>query len=44
MTKTQQRQELLAVFYCQSVEARERRVEKLCDNAEKRASTAKLSR
>jgi uncharacterized protein YdeI (YjbR/CyaY-like superfamily) len=37
MTKTQRRQELLAVFYYQSVEARERRVEKLCDNAESRA-------
>ena len=37
MTKTQQRQELLGVFYYQSIEARQRRVEKLCDNAEKRA-------
>ena len=37
MTQTQRRQELLGVFYYQSVEARQRRVEKLCDNAEKRA-------
>jgi hypothetical protein len=37
MTLTQRRQELLGVFYYQSIEARERRVEKLCDNAEKRA-------
>ena len=37
MTQTQRRQELLGAFYYQTVEARERRVEKLCDNAEKRA-------
>jgi hypothetical protein len=37
MTQTQRRQELLGVFYYQSIEARQRRVEKLCDNAEKRA-------
>jgi hypothetical protein len=37
MTQTQRRQELLGVFYYQSVEARQRRVEKLCHNAEKRA-------
>jgi uncharacterized protein YdeI (YjbR/CyaY-like superfamily) len=37
MTPTQRRQELLGVFYYQSIEARERRVDKLCDNAEKRA-------
>jgi uncharacterized protein YdeI (YjbR/CyaY-like superfamily) len=37
MTVTQRRQELLAIFYYQSVEARQRRVDKLCDNAEKRA-------
>jgi hypothetical protein len=37
MTQTQQRQELLGVFYYQSIEARQRRVEKLCENAEKRA-------
>ncbi len=36
LTQTQRRQELLAIFYYQSVEARNRRVEKLCDNAEKR--------
>ncbi len=34
---TQRRQELLAIFYYQGVEAQQRRVEKLCDNAEKRA-------
>lgn len=37
MTQTQRRQELLGVFYYQSIEARQRRVERLCDNAEKRA-------
>ncbi len=37
MTQTQRRQELLGVFYYQSIEARERRVEKLCDRAEDRA-------
>ena len=37
MTQTQRRQELLAVFYYQGIEARQRRVEKLCDNAAKRA-------
>jgi len=37
MTQTQRRQELLGVFYYQSIEARQRRVEKLCDTAEKRA-------
>jgi hypothetical protein len=37
MTQTQRRQELLAVFYYQSIEARQRRVDKLCDNAAKRA-------
>jgi Bacteriocin-protection, YdeI or OmpD-Associated/Domain of unknown function (DUF1905) len=37
MTQTQRRQELLAVFYYQGIEARVRRVDKLCDNAEKRA-------
>ena len=37
MTQTQRRQELLGVFYYRSIEARQRRVEKLCDNAEKRA-------
>jgi hypothetical protein len=36
MTPLQRRQQLLGVFYYQSVEARERRVEKLCDEAEKR--------
>ena len=37
MTQTQRRLELLGVFYYQSLEARQRRVEKLCDSAEKRA-------
>jgi uncharacterized protein YdeI (YjbR/CyaY-like superfamily) len=37
MTQTQRRQELLGVLYYQGIEARQRRVEKLCDNAEKRA-------
>jgi hypothetical protein len=37
MTQTQRRQELLGVFYYQSVEARQRRAEKLCHNAEKHA-------
>lgn len=35
MTPFQRRQQLLGVFYYQSVEARLRRVEKLCDEAEK---------
>jgi hypothetical protein len=37
MTQTQRRQELLGVFYYRSIEARQRRVDKLCDNAAKRA-------
>lgn len=37
MTQTQRRQELLAVFYYQGIEARARRVQKLCENAERRA-------
>lgn len=37
MTEVQRRQHLLGVFYYQSVEAREKRVEKLCDEAEQRA-------
>jgi hypothetical protein len=37
MTQTQRRLELLGVFYYQSLEARQRRDEKLCDSAEKRA-------
>jgi len=36
MTETQRRGELMAVFYYQTPEARQRRVEKLCDAAEKR--------
>jgi uncharacterized protein YdeI (YjbR/CyaY-like superfamily) len=35
MTPTQRRAELLGVFYYQTPEARQRRVEKLCDVAEK---------
>ena len=37
MTSLQRRGELLAVFYYQSPEARQKRVERLCDEAEKRA-------
>ena len=37
MTPTQRRQEPLGVFYYQGIEAQQRRVEKLCENAEKRA-------
>jgi hypothetical protein len=37
LTETQRRQQLLAIFYYQGVDARERRVEKLCDEAEKKA-------
>lgn len=37
LTATQRRNELLAVFYYQSPEAREKRVGKLCDHAEKHA-------
>ena len=37
MSVTQRRNELMAVFYYQSPEAREKRVGKLCDEAEKRA-------
>jgi hypothetical protein len=36
MTQTQRRQKLILVFYYQSIEAQQRRVEKLCENAEKR--------
>ena len=36
MTETQRRGELMAVFYYQTLEARQKRVEKLCDAAEKR--------
>jgi uncharacterized protein YdeI (YjbR/CyaY-like superfamily) len=37
MTETQRRRELMAVFYYRSPEARAKRVEGLCDGAEKRA-------
>ena len=37
MTATQRRGELMAVFYYQTPEAREKRVGKLCDEAEKKA-------
>lgn len=37
LTKTQRRNELMAVFYYQSPEAREKRVGKLCDLAESKA-------
>jgi uncharacterized protein YdeI (YjbR/CyaY-like superfamily) len=36
MTEVQRRGELMAVFYYQTPEARQKRVEKLCDAAEKR--------
>jgi len=36
MTPTQRRGELLAVFYYRTPEARLKRVDKLCDAAEKR--------
>jgi uncharacterized protein YdeI (YjbR/CyaY-like superfamily) len=36
MTATQRRSELMGVFYYQTVEARQRRIDKLCDAAEKR--------
>ena len=35
MTPTQRRGELLAVFYYQTVEARQRRIDKLCEVAER---------
>jgi hypothetical protein len=35
MTPAQRRSGLLAVFYYRTVEARERRIEKLCDEAER---------
>ena len=38
MTPTQRRGELMAVFYYQSPEAREKRLQKLCDTAEKRTA------
>jgi uncharacterized protein YdeI (YjbR/CyaY-like superfamily) len=41
MTETQRRGELMAVFYYQTPESRLKRVEKLCDGAEKKAATAK---
>lgn len=37
MTETQRRNELLAVFYYQTPEARQRRMDKLCEAAEKHA-------
>jgi uncharacterized protein YdeI (YjbR/CyaY-like superfamily) len=37
MTPTQRRALLMAVFYYQTVEARERRIQKLCDEAERRS-------
>ena len=37
MTPAQRRQGLMAVFYYQTPEARQKRVDKLCDEAEKRA-------
>jgi uncharacterized protein YdeI (YjbR/CyaY-like superfamily) len=37
LTPTQRRGELMAVFYYRTVEGRERRIEKLCDAAERRS-------
>jgi hypothetical protein len=37
MTPAQRRGELMAVFYYRTVEARQKRVDKLCNAAEKRA-------
>ena len=37
MTPVQRRNGLMAVFYYQTPEAREKRVQKLCDEAEKKA-------
>jgi uncharacterized protein YdeI (YjbR/CyaY-like superfamily) len=39
MTATQRRGELMAVFYYRTPEARQKRVDKLCDAAEKRIKT-----
>jgi len=39
MTETQRRNELLAVFYYQTPDARQRRIDKLCDTAERHASS-----
>jgi hypothetical protein len=38
MTETQRRGELMAVFYYQTPESRQKRIDKLCDTAEKHAS------
>jgi hypothetical protein len=35
MTPAQRRGELLAVFYYQTLDARQRRIEKLCETAER---------
>ena len=40
LTETQRRGELMGVFYYQTVEAREKRIAKLCDAAEKKVSAA----
>lgn len=40
MTETQRRNQLLGVFYYQTPHARERRIDKFCDEAEKHASQA----
>jgi hypothetical protein len=40
LTQTQRRQELLAIFYYRTPESRHKRVQKLCDTAEKRAAKA----
>lgn len=43
MTAAQRRGELMAVFYYQTPEARQRRVEKLCDAAEKKVPEKAIS-
>lgn len=43
MTQTQRRQELLGIFYYQSIDARARRVDKLCERAEKAFLTHRIS-
>jgi uncharacterized protein YdeI (YjbR/CyaY-like superfamily) len=42
MTPAQRRAELMAVFYYQTPEARQKRVAKLCDAAQKRAENSSL--
>jgi hypothetical protein len=41
MTPTQRRQGLLAVFYYRTPESQQRRLDKLCEEAERRVEDAK---